>query len=69
VYNSNGVLVLKGTTDANGYFTSYSCTGNYKVRVNANGYNEYGEAVTVSAGGINDVKADLQPSSPWSTRR
>ena len=29
VYNQNGVLVLKGTTDANGNFAAYSCTGTF----------------------------------------
>ncbi len=54
VYNTNGVLVLKGTTDANGNFVTYSCTGTFK---------EYGEMVNVSADQTSSVKAALQPTS------
>jgi flagellar hook assembly protein FlgD len=69
VYNENGVLVTKGTTDANGYFTTYSCAGTFKVKVFANSYKEYGEVVTVVDNATSTVKADLQPSSPRLARR
>ncbi len=69
VYNTNGVQVLKGTTDANGNFSSYSCTGTYKVKVLADGFKEFAEVVTVSANETTTVKAALQPNSPRIGRR
>ncbi len=69
VYNTNGEIVLKGTTDANGNFSSYSCTRTYKVKVFADGFKEFAEVVTVSANETTTVKAALQPNSPRIGRR
>ncbi len=64
VYNTKGEVVLKGTTDANGNFRTYSCTGTFKVRVFADGYKEHSEVVTVIDNQTTLIKAALQPSSP-----
>ncbi len=63
VYNASGVLVPKGTTDANGNFNTYSCTGTFKVKVFANGYKEFAEVVNVGADQTSSVKAVLQPAN------
>ena len=70
VYNANGDTVIKGTTDANGSFVTYSCTGTFKVKVFANGYKEYAEEVTVNGNETTTVKAalDAAPSARLSRR-
>ena len=68
VYNQQGELVIKGSTDANGYFSTYSCPGTFKVKVFANGYKEYTQVVTVADNATSTVKAALQPASPRLSR-
>jgi hypothetical protein len=63
VFNSNNEAVIKGTTDANGYFAAYSCLGTFKVKVYATGYSEYGQMATVEDGQSAVVKAELQRNS------
>jgi len=68
VYNQSGEAVIKGTTDANGSFFTYSCTGTFKVKVFASGYKEYAEVVTISDNQTSSVKAALQPASRITAR-
>jgi hypothetical protein len=68
VYNQAGEVVIKGTTDANGNFSTYSCTGTFKVRIFATNYKEYVEVVTVADNSTALVKAGLQPNSPRLSR-
>ena len=63
VYNQAGEVVLKGTTDANGNFATYSCLGTFKVKVFANGYKEYAQVVDVQDNATSYVKAALQPAT------
>ena len=58
VYRGSAVI-LKGTTDANGTYSNYICTGTYKVRVFANGYKEFSQEVTITWGQSTLVKAAL----------
>ena len=64
IYNEKGVLVTKGTTDAGGSFSTYSCTGTFKVKVLAKGYKEFAVVVQVSDNQTTTVKAGLQRSGP-----
>jgi hypothetical protein len=68
IYNSNGVPVIKGITDANGNFSTYSCVGIFKVKVFAEGYKEYGEVIMVMDNASTNVKAMLERFSPRSAR-
>lgn len=63
VYNTNGKAVIKGITDAQGNFATYSCQGTFKVKVFANGYKEYAEVVEVTANATSSVKAALQSAT------
>lgn len=63
VYNEKGEGVFKGTTDANGYFATYIGVGAYKVVVNANGFQEFGQGVDIAENQTAEVKADLKANS------
>jgi hypothetical protein len=63
VFNSDAVAVVKGQTDANGYFATYLPVGIYKVKVFASGYKEFGTITNISANEATVVKAGLRTKS------
>ena len=58
-YNSD-VVVLKGTTDANGRFSSYIAEGVYQVSITAKSYKEFSQVVKIAAGQSTSLSAGLE---------
>ena len=67
IYNTNGVVVTKGITDANGNFSTYSCPGIFKVKIWAEGYKEFGQVIKVATNETTAVQAALERLSPRNT--
>jgi len=67
VYKANsptaGSYVLKGQTDASGMFVSYIPAGKYRVVVDADGFKQFTQYITVEKGYNTQLKAPMQPAT------
>jgi hypothetical protein len=62
VLDLTGNAIIKGSTDAGGYFSSYVPEGAYKLTVTAKGFQPFSTQIKIAVGQSTTVKAALTPA-------
>jgi hypothetical protein len=67
VLDPTGQAIVKGSTDAGGFFSSYLPEGVYKLTVTAQGFQPFSTAIKIAVGQSTSIQAGLVPTSAQAT--